>query len=56
MSTDLVWARPDDPIRTVAELMIDAGVRHLPVGDGRHAAGIVSLRDVVAVLTHTPRR
>ena len=50
MSTDLVWARPDDPIRTVSELMIDAGLRHLPIGDGRHAVGIVSLRDVVAVL------
>jgi CBS domain-containing protein len=50
MSTDLVWARPDDPIRTVSELMIDAGLRHLPVGDGRQAVGVVSLRDVVSVL------
>ena len=50
MSTDLLWARPDDPIRTVSELMIDAGLRHLPIGDGRHPVGIVSLRDVVGVL------
>jgi len=39
MSTDLVWARPDATIREVGELMRDADVRHIPVGDGKVARG-----------------
>jgi CBS domain-containing protein len=50
MTTDLVWARPDATIREVGELMRDADVRHIPVGDGRIARGVVSIRDVLAVL------
>lgn len=50
MTTDLVWARPDATIREVGELMRDADVRHIPVGDGRVAQGVVSIRDVLAVL------
>lgn len=50
MTSDVIWARPDDRIGAVAELMIDAAVRHVPVGDGHHVLGIVSLRDVVSVL------
>jgi CBS domain-containing protein len=50
MTEDLVWARPDDTVAVVAERMLEAKVRHLPVGDGRHVVGIVSLRDIVAVL------
>lgn len=49
-TTDLVWASPDESIGAVAALMLDAGVRHVPVGDGRRAVGIVSMRDVLAVL------
>ncbi|MGD9527135.1 CBS domain-containing protein [Pseudonocardia sp.] len=50
MTEDLVWARPDDTVAAVAHQMVEAKVRHLPVGDGRHAVGIVSLRDLTAVL------
>jgi CBS domain-containing protein len=50
MSTDLVWARPDATIREVGELMCDADVRHIPVGDGKVARGVVSVRDILAVL------
>jgi CBS domain-containing protein len=50
MTTDLVWARPDATIREVGELMRDADVRHIPVGDGRIARGVVSIRDILAVL------
>lgn len=53
MTTDLVWARPDATIREVGELMRDADVRHIPVGDGRIARGVVSIRDVLAVLLRT---
>ncbi|MGE3288524.1 MAG: cyclic nucleotide-binding/CBS domain-containing protein [Pseudonocardia sp.] len=50
MTEDLVWARPDDTVASVAERMLEAEVRHLPVGDGRRVVGIVSLRDLTAVL------
>lgn len=50
MSTDLLWVDPEDSIRNVGVLMRDAGVRHMPVGDGRSAVGVVSVRDVLAVL------
>jgi CBS domain-containing protein len=50
MSTDLVTARPDDSIRTVATLMDDAGVRHILIDDGATVIGIVSVRDVLPAL------
>ena len=47
---DLVWAAPEDSIAVVAALMLEANVRHIPIGD-RHgeAIGIVSIRDVLTV-------
>ncbi len=50
MTTDLVWAAPGTSIREVGELMLEAGIRHVPVGDGREAIGVVSIRDVLAVM------
>jgi CBS domain-containing protein len=50
MSTDLVTARPDDPILDTARRMADAQVRHLPVVDGDTIAGFVSMRDLFEVL------
>jgi predicted enzyme related to lactoylglutathione lyase len=50
MTPELVWAGPDDSIADTASLMLDAGVRHLPVGDGAEAVGVVSARDVLDVL------
>lgn len=47
---DLIWANPDDTIAQAAVAMMDAEIRHLPVGDGRGVLGIVSVRDVLAVL------
>jgi CBS domain-containing protein len=48
---DLLWAAPEDSIAVVGELMLEANVRHVPIGN-RHsdAIGIVSIRDVLAVL------
>jgi CBS domain-containing protein len=47
---DLVWADPDDPISMVGGLMLEANVRHIPIGNSRTGAiGIVSIRDVLAV-------
>ena len=46
---DLVWATPDDSIAVVGSLMLEANVRHIPIGDsGSDAVGIVSVRDVLA--------
>jgi CBS domain-containing protein len=46
---DLVWAKPDDAIAVVGALMLEANVRHVPIGNSRSdAIGIVSIRDVLA--------
>ena len=50
MTADLTWAAPEASIREVGVLMLEAGVRLVPVGDGRRAVGVVSARDVLAVL------
>ena len=50
MNTDVVWAQPTDSIRAAAQLMHQAGVRHLPVGDGDRVLGMLSIRDLVPVL------
>jgi CBS domain-containing protein len=47
---DLLWATPDDSIAAVGALMLEANVRHIPIGNSRSdAMGIVSIRDVLAV-------
>lgn len=53
---DLVWAAPDASIADVAALMIEANVRHVPIGDGRSAVGMVSVRDILAVLLSSNSR
>jgi len=51
MSGDLVIAQADDSILAAARAMVEADVRHLPVLRDRLIAGMVSVRDVVAVLS-----
>jgi predicted enzyme related to lactoylglutathione lyase/predicted transcriptional regulator len=55
MTSDLVWADPDDSIADTAALMLDAGVRHVPVGNAERVIGVVSARDVLDVLVTTER-
>jgi CBS domain-containing protein len=56
MSEDLVRIDGDEPVSAAAELMLDTGVRHLVmVVDGR-VAGVVSVRDVLAVFADDWRR
>ncbi|HET9443405.1 MAG TPA: CBS domain-containing protein [Acidimicrobiales bacterium] len=43
-------ADPDDAILTVAERMLDEGVRHLPVVSDGQVVGVVSVRDALRVL------
>jgi CBS domain-containing protein len=41
---------PDDDVRSVAELMGRRRIRHLPVVEDGHLLGMVSARDLMAVL------
>jgi CBS domain-containing protein len=52
---DLIWTAPDDSISDAGTAMVDAEIRHLPVGNGREVLGIVSARDVLAVLVAAQR-
>ncbi|GAY07375.1 cyclic nucleotide-binding/CBS domain-containing protein [Pseudonocardia sp. N23] len=50
MSTELVWADPQDAIGDVARRMHDAGVRHVPVrGTSGTVGGMVSVREILDV-------
>ena len=60
MSTTMIAARPQDTVLDVALLMLEDGIRHVPIVDeyGRDQA-MVSLRDllrpmVLESMTHTP--
>jgi CBS domain-containing protein len=53
MTTDLVTADTTDSIASVGTLMLDAGVRHIIVCEGGSVVGLVSIRDVLAVLLGT---
>jgi CBS domain-containing protein len=53
---DLVWAAPEDSIAVVGALMLEANVRHIPIGNSRsEAIGIVSIRDVLAAFVAEPQ-
>ena len=43
-------------MREVGILMRDAAAGHVPIGDGRNAEGVVSMRDVFAVLLSAVER
>jgi len=47
MSRDVMVARPQDSIRSVAQRMTQIDVGSLPVCDGERLAGIVTDRDIV---------
>jgi CBS domain-containing protein len=51
MTIGLLHVTSETSIAEAARLMVEAGVRHLPVLDNGAIAGIVSVRDVLAVLT-----
>jgi CBS domain-containing protein len=50
MAGDLVTVQTDATIVAAARAMVEADVRHLPVMEGNLIAGVVSVRDIVAVL------
>lgn len=53
MSTDVVTASAQDPIREAADVMVDHGFHHLPVvSDDDGVIGIVTTSDLAAYLSH----
>jgi CBS domain-containing protein len=50
MAGDVVTVRPDTTVVAAARMMAEADVRHLPVLQDGLIAGMVSVRDLVAVL------
>ena len=50
LNPEVVWGDPHLSIRNAGQLMLDSGIRHLPIGDGRLAVGMISMRDVLGVL------
>lgn len=50
MTEDLVTAQSDEPIMSVALRLVDASIRHIAVVDHEAIVGIVSSRDIFAVL------
>jgi CBS domain-containing protein len=48
MTRDVTMAPPDADVLWAAETMRRGGVRHLPVGEGGHVVGIISIRDLYA--------
>jgi CBS domain-containing protein len=47
---ETVWAETSDSIAAVAVVMHEADVRHIPLRSDGRLAGVVSVRDVLAVL------
>jgi CBS domain-containing protein len=54
MTTDMIKVAPATSIAEVARVMVEAGIRHVPVLDGDAIAGIVSARDALGVLAREP--
>jgi CBS domain-containing protein len=50
MSTNLIVSKPGDDIDYVMAVMIQNGIRHVPVVDEHGLVGMLSMRDVVRVL------
>ncbi len=53
MSSDLITVQGDASVLDAARAMNEALVRHVPVLDGSDVVGVVSIRDVCAVLAET---
>jgi CBS domain-containing protein len=54
MTPDPQSAGPETPVEDAAQIMFLNGFRHLPVVEGRHVCGVVSLRDLFAARISRP--
>lgn len=55
MTADLVVADPDEDLCTVMSVMIEKGIRHMPVSEQGRVVGMLSIRDVVKTQVGTIR-
>lgn len=53
---DVAWAAPDEAILEVGRRMLDNEIRHLPLVEDGVVVGMVSARDVLAVLVGRTRQ
>jgi CBS domain-containing protein len=49
MTTDPATIEPDETTQHAATLMMHGGFRHLPVVEGDHVVGILSIRDLMRI-------
>lgn len=56
MTADFPHISPADTIDHCMELMTKNNIRYLPVFDGRHLAGIISMSDVVKATIHSQQQ
>lgn len=56
MTRDPQSAGPGTPVEEAAQIMLRNGFRHLPVMEGRHVCGVVSLRDLFSARIRRPAR
>lgn len=54
MTAEPQSASPESPVEEAAQIMLLNGFRHLPVVDGRHVCGMVSLRELFAARIRRP--
>ena len=54
MTKDPQSASPGTPAEEAAQMMLLNGFRHLPIVEGRHVRGVVSLRDLFAARISRP--
>lgn len=47
MTSEVITVNCDQPLEECMALMLEKGIRHLPVYDGRELMGFVSVRDVL---------
>lgn len=48
MTLQTMSVEADRPVSEAARMMVDGGVRHLPVTNGDRVVGVLSMRDVLA--------
>jgi CBS domain-containing protein len=46
--------QPDSELADATHLMLELGIRHLPIVRGGHLVGVVSIRDLLDAESHHP--
>lgn len=55
MTANLIVVEPDEDLCTVMTIMVEKGVRHMPVSEQGRIVGMLSIRDVVKTQVETLR-